>query len=247
MTAPEPHVMTPALFVTGTNTGVGKTAVAAALLRLAGLEQIRAVGLKPVASGSVDAAGAGPLRNADALELQSAAPLPLPYDLVNPYCFEAAIAPHVAAQDAGRPILLPDLVEWYGRASAGAELAIVEGAGGWRVPLHPDGFLSDLPETLGCAVVLVVGLTLGCLNHARLTVEAIHGGGRCRFAGWIANDVDPGFERRQENLATLERLLGSPPLAEAGWTNARSATGGPALDLGAAPRLRQALRAAAGR
>lgn len=238
---------TPALFVTGTSTGVGKTVVAAALLRLAGRERLRAVGLKPVASGSVDDARTGPLRNADALELQAAAPVPLPYELVNPYCFAPAIAPHVAAQDAGRPILLPDLVEWYGHASAGAELAIVEGAGGWRVPLHPEGFLSDLPETLGCRVLLVVGLTLGCLNHARLTVEAILGGGRCRLAGWIANDIDRGFERRQENLATLEQLLGSPPLAETGWTTTRSATGGPALDLGSAVRLRQMLRAAAGR
>lgn len=237
---------TPALFVTGTSTGVGKTAVAAALLRLAGQDRIRAVGLKPVASGSVDAASAGPLRNADALELQAAAPVSLPYDTVNPYCFEPAIAPHIAAQDAGRPILLTDLVEWYGRASAGSELAIIEGAGGWRVPLHPDGFLSDLPESLGCAVVLVVGLTLGCLNHARLTVEAIHGAGRCRLAGWIANDIDPGFERRLENLATLERLLGSPPLAEAAWTATRSDYGHAVLDLAASPRLQQTLRAAAG-
>ena len=97
--------------------------------------------------------------------------------------------------------------------SAGADLAIVEGAGGWRVPLHPDGFLSELPERLGLGVVLVVGLTLGCLNHARLSYEAIERSGRSPFLGWIGNQVDPGFERRDDNVRTLERLLAGPPLA----------------------------------
>jgi dethiobiotin synthetase len=106
-----------------------------------------------------------------------------------------------------------DLVDWYGRATAGAEFAVVEGAGGWRVPLHPDGFLSDLPESLGLGVLLVVGLRLGCLSHARLTFEAMLSGNRCPFAGWVGNQVDAGFERLDANVATLERLLGAPPLA----------------------------------
>ena len=235
------------MFLTGTSTGVGKTVVAAALLRLRAGSGIRAVGLKPVASGSVDAASAGPLRNADALELQAAAPVSLPYDVVNPCCFEPAIAPHVAAQDAGRPILLTDLVEWYGRAAAGADLAIVEGAGGWRVPLHPDGFLSDLPETLGLRG------RAGRRPDARLPEpRPAHGRGHPRRRALPPGGLDrqrrrSRFERRPENLATLERLLGSPPLAEAGWTATRSANGHAVLDLAASPRLQQALRATAGR
>jgi dethiobiotin synthetase len=162
---------------------------------------------------------------------------------VNPWVFGPAIAPHIAAQEADRPIRLPALIEWYQRATGAAEFALVEGAGGWRVPLHPEGFLSDLPEALGLGVILVVGTTLGCLNHARLTLEAIHVSGRCRFVGWIANEIDPAFERRAENMATLERLLGGPPLAVTPWTATRSAYGNPVLDLSGAVHLRQALLA----
>lgn len=199
------------LFITGTDTGVGKTLVATGLVRLAaGLGQ-RVVGLKPVASG----ASRTPLglRNEDALALAAAGSVPLPYELTNPVCFEPAIAPHLAAAEAGAAIKVEGLVEWYGRATAGADLAIVEGAGGWRVPLHPAGFLSDLPERLGLDVLLVVGLRLGCLNHARLTLEAIAGSGRCRCVGWIGTCIDPGFDRLDENIATLARLLDGPPLA----------------------------------
>jgi dethiobiotin synthetase len=204
--------MTPGIFITGTNTGVGKTLVASAWTHALAASGLRVVGLKPVASGS-ERDPEGRLRNADALALQAAASVALPYEQVNPYCFEPAIAPHLAAAAAGRPISIDSLAAWYGQASAGADLALVEGAGGWRVPLHPLGFLSDLPERLGLGVVLVVGLTLGCLNHARLTLEAIEHAGRCPFLGWIGNRIDPGFERVDENLETLERLLGAPALA----------------------------------
>jgi dethiobiotin synthetase len=232
----------PGVFITGTNTGVGKTAIAAALLRLLAEHEVRAVGLKPVASGSERSGPDGELRNADALELQAAAPVRLDYRTVNPWCFAPAIAPHLAAQEADRPIALPALIEWYQRATEPAEFAVVEGAGGWRVPLYPEGFLSDLPEALGLGVLLVVGTTLGCLNHARLTVEAIHVSGRCRFVGWIANDIDRAFERRAGNLASLEQLLGAPPLAVTPWTDERSPFGNAVLDLGGAARLRQALQ-----
>ncbi len=235
--------MVPGIFITGTNTGVGKTAIAAATLRLLAGQEVRAVGLKPIASGSEPSGPDGGLRNSDALELQAAAPVKLAYATVNPWCFEPAIAPHLAAQEAGQDIMLPALVEWYQRATEFAEFAVVEGAGGWRVPLHPEGFLSDLPEALGLGVILVVGCTLGCLNHARLTAEAIQVSGRSRLVGWIANEIDPGFERKAGNLATLERLLGSPPLAITPWSEARSSFGNPVLDLGSAVRLRQALLA----
>ena len=233
--------MTPGLFITGTNTGVGKTAVSAAILRLLAAAGVQAVGLKPIASGSTRSGPGEPLRNADALELQAAAPLQLPYEDVNPWCFEPAIAPHLAAEEAGQATSLGSLVDWYERVTVDAEFALVEGAGGWRVPLYPEGFLSDLPETLGLDVILVVGTTLGCLNHARLTAEAIHVAGRCRLLGWIANEIDPGFERQSANVATLERLLGAPPLAITGWTPERSAFGNAVLDVSGGVRLREAL------
>jgi dethiobiotin synthetase len=204
--------MTPGIFITGTSTGVGKTLVTAAWTRALAQRGHRVVALKPVASGATRDA-AGQLRNADALDLQGAASVPRSYERVNPYCFEAPVAPHVAAEEAGERISVPRLCDWYRQVSAGADLALVEGAGGWRVPLHSDGFLSDLPEQLGLGVVLVVGLTLGCLNHARLTVEAVEHAGRCQFLGWIGNQCDPGFDRLDANLRTLERLLGAPPLA----------------------------------
>jgi dethiobiotin synthetase len=234
--------MTPGIFVTATNTGAGKTVVAAALLRLAAKHDVAAVGLKPVASGAERSGPGGTLRNADALELQAAASRPLDYATVNPFCFEPAVAPHLAARAAGVEMTVDALEQWYRRATDGATLAVVEGAGGWRVPLHPAGFLSDLPERLGLGVVLVVGLTLGCLNHARLTAEAIVARGRCPLLGWIGNEVDPHFERVDDNLESLAELLGTPPLARLRpAAGPRSAWGNPVVELPDEPRLLQAL------
>lgn len=201
----------PGIFVTGTDTGVGKSLVSAGLLCVLKSHGHRAIGLKPVATGARRTAAG--LCNDDALLLNAASTIRVPLEQTNPHCFEPAIAPHLAAAEAGVALTPDDLVAWYEQASSGAEVAIVEGAGGWRVPLHPSGFLSDLPERLGLAVVLVVGLRLGCLNHARLTLEAVQASGLCRFAGWIGNGIDPGFDRIEANLATLERLLGCAPLA----------------------------------
>jgi len=203
--------MTRGIFVTGTDTGVGKTLVAAGLVRLLARHGHAVVGLKPVASGA-EATPRG-LRNADALALGAAGSLSLPYELVNPWCFAAPIAPHLAAAEAGVELRVDELQRWYRHASAGAGIAVVEGAGGWRVPLHPAGFMSDLPERLGLGVILVVGLRLGCLNHARLTFEAIERSGRCPWIGWIGNRLDPAVARSDDNLASLGRLLGGPPLA----------------------------------
>lgn len=234
------------LFITGTDTGVGKTLVAAALVRLAAAGGRRVVGLKPVASGAARTVDG--LRNDDALALQAAGSVSLPYALVNPSCFEPAIAPHLAAAEAGVAIELPRLVDGYRVATRQADLAIVEGAGGWRVPLHPAGFLSDLPEQLGLGVILVVGLRLGCLNHARLTLEAIERTGRCRFAGWIGSAIDRDFTHVDETVATLSRLLGGsalavvPALVEATPSAAAGFLDRPAvrsvLGLGAMPRLK---------
>ena len=199
------------IFITGTDTGAGKTVVAAGLVRLLARQGRRVLGLKPIASGAVQTAAG--LRNADALALAAESSVQVPYATTNPYCFEPAIAPHLAAAEAGVPMPVTALVRWYQESATDAEIAIVEGAGGWRVPLHPEGFLSDLPEQLGLGVVLVVGLRLGCLNHARLTLEAIQRSGRCRFVGWIGCQVDPDFACLGANLDTLARLLGQPALA----------------------------------
>lgn len=203
--------MATGIFITGTDTGAGKTVVAAGLVRLLAGQGRQVIGLKPIASGAARTTAG--LRNADALALATESSVHVPYAVTNPYCYEPAIAPHLAAAEAGVPVPMTALLRWYRDASADAEVVIVEGAGGWRVPLHPEGFLSDLPEQLGLGVVLVVGLRLGCLNHARLTLEAIERSGRCRFVGWIGCQVDPDFARVAANLDTLTRLLGQPPLA----------------------------------
>lgn len=199
------------IFVTGTDTGVGKTVIAGALLRLLARDGRRVVGLKPVASGA-ECTTRG-LRNGDALVLAAESSVRLAYELTNPFCFEPPVAPNVAAAESRRAIDLCTLVRWYETATDGCDAAVVEGAGGWRLPLHPQGFLSDLPEHLRLGIVLVVGLKLGCLNHACLTVEAIDRAGRCPLLGWIGNSVDPGFARLDDNIATLSRVLGRPPLA----------------------------------
>ena len=231
------------IYFTGTNTGVGKTVAAAATLRLARRHAVRCAGLKPIATGGARAAPGGPLRNGDALELQASGSLALDYDTVNPFCFEPAIAPHLAARDAGTSLDLPRLVTWLQGAAPEAQLRVVEGVGGWRVPLYPAGYTSDLPEALALDVILVVGLTLGCLNHARLTLEAIERSGRCRMRGWIGNAVDPAFERPQANVETLVDLLGKPPLALVPRLDggARSPTGAPLLVWPDAPGLLELL------
>lgn len=205
------------IFVTGTDTGVGKTRVSAALLRALVRAGFKTVGMKPVASGSQMSAEG--LRNDDALQLQAAASVARPYALVNPYAFAPPIAPHIAAREAGVTIELPRILAAFRELCAGAEAVVVEGVGGWQVPLGGDWGVPELARALGLPVVLVVGLRLGCLNHARLSARAIVTDGP-KFAGWIANGVDPGFARRVENLATLKYMLSVPLLAESPWTAA---------------------------
>lgn len=197
-------------FVTGTDTGIGKTRVAAGTLRALARQGRQAVGMKPVASGAV--ATKDGLRNDDALLLQSNASLSREYALVNPYCFAPAIAPHLAAVEAGVEIRLEPILDAYRRLSRGAEFAVVEGVGGWQVPLSGGFALPDLARALELPVLLVVGMRLGCLNHALLTARAIEADGLA-LVGWVANEIDPGFERRESNVATLEETLPAPLLA----------------------------------
>lgn len=200
-----------ACFITGTDTGVGKTIVAAALIRGLVANGITAVGMKPIASGAqLTQAG---LRNDDALALSAASAIAVPYEDMNPYCFAPPISPHLAARGAGVSIDLETIHAAFRRLRESSQFVVVEGAGGWLAPIDDSGrTMADLAARLGVPVVLVVGLRLGCLNHAALTLEAV----RTRaapFAGWIANALDPGFEFMQENLETLTTKIGAAPLA----------------------------------
>lgn len=196
-------------FVTGTDTGIGKTRVAAGMLRALARQGRPAVGMKPVASGAV--ATQEGLRNDDALLLRASASLSRDYALVNPYCFAPAIAPHLAAAEAGVEIRLAPILDAYRKLTRDAEFVVAEGIGGWQVPLSGSLALPDLARALELPVLLVVGLRLGCLNHALLTARAIAADGLV-LAGWVANEIDPAFERRDANLATLENTLPAPLL-----------------------------------
>jgi dethiobiotin synthetase len=198
-------------FVTGTDTHVGKTRVAAGLLRAYARRGIRAVGMKPVASGAHPTADG--LGNEDALLLQSVAGMPRPYSLVNPYVFAPAIAPHIAAAEVGVEISLETITAAYAGLVRGAEAVVVEGAGGWQVPLSATLALPDLVRALGLPVVLVVGLRLGCISHALLSARAIRADG-LSLAGWVANAVDAGFERSAANIESLEKVLTVPLLGQ---------------------------------
>ncbi|SFJ04575.1 dethiobiotin synthetase [Pseudomonas guineae] len=202
--------MSAAFFVTGTDTEVGKTTVAAGLLHAARLAGLSTAAAKPVASGCVLTTDG--LRNDDALALLSQCTLALRYEEVNPHAFEPAIAPHLAAREAG---VLLDVAALQGPVQAildkRADFTLVEGAGGWRVPLAGQATLSDLAIALQLPVILVVGVRLGCINHALLTAEAILRDG-LTLAGWVANVVDPQTSRLEDNLATLAERLPAPCL-----------------------------------
>jgi len=202
--------MSRAYFVTGTDTDVGKTTVAAGLLHAARLSGLSTAAGKPVASGC-ELTPKG-LRNADALALLAECSLPLTYDELNPLAFEPAIAPHLAAREAGVALTVQALLAPMRQVLAkGADFTLIEGAGGWRVPLADQDNLSDLAMALDLPVILVVGVRLGCINHALLTAEAIAQDG-LQLAGWVANIIEPKTSRLEENLATLAERLPAPCL-----------------------------------
>ncbi len=202
--------MGPAYFIAGTDTDVGKTTIAAGLLHAARLNGLSTLGAKPVASGC-DVTPKG-LRNADALALMAESSIQLPYEQVNPIAFEPAIAPHLAAREAGVALSVQALLEPMREILAHqADFTLIEGAGGWRVPLSGQANLSDLAMALKLPVILVVGVRLGCINHALLTAEAIARDG-LQLAGWVANVIDGRTSRLEENLATLAECLPAPCL-----------------------------------
>lgn len=204
-----------AFFVTGTDTEVGKSRVAASLLAAAQQAGLSTAALKPVASGCVEHDGV--LRNEDALLLARYCSLPLSYEQINPVALRQAIAPHLAAANEGRLLRLDTLVGFArGVLMQRADITIMEGAGGWRVPLNSREFLSGLPAALNMPVILVVGLKLGCINHALLTAEAIHRDG-LQLAGWVANHLSADMPAAADNLATLRAALPAPCLGELPW------------------------------
>jgi len=205
-------------FVTGTDTGVGKTIVAAAILEAAKAAGKRTLAIKPVASGCEQTPEG--LRNEDALMLQAAITETLPYDAINPIALEPAIAPHVAAQQAGKQVTAQRLVGFCrGIQIRPADLMLIEGAGGWRVPLNDRETYAVVPQELKLGVVMVVPLKLGCINHAMLTAEAIRADG-LTLAGWVANhpEADP-MSCEQETLNYLTTHLGAPCLGILPWIN----------------------------
>lgn len=203
-----------AFFVTGTDTGVGKTLISAGLLIAAKNRGCTTLALKPVAAGCV-MTDAG-LRNDDALLLQSVVTEEVSYEQINPIALEPAIAPHIAAQQARR-MLSVDRLSGYCRGILNtADFTLVEGAGGWRVPLNPSETLADLARMLQLPVILVVGIRLGCINHALLTVEAIQRDG-VHLAGWVANCVDANMPCQEENIAALAQRIPAPCLGVVPW------------------------------
>ncbi len=198
--------MSPAYFLTGTDTEIGKTFITCALLHRARRNGLRAAGLKPVAAGT-DASGL----NEDVENIRAASNIDLPRHLINPYCFAPAIAPHIAAAEAGVTIDLAPIRAACETARQQADLVIVEGVGGFCVPLGENQGSDDLAVTLGLPVILVVGMRLGCISHALLTAEAIAARG-LPLAGWVANRIDPAMSRFEENLATLQSRLAAPLL-----------------------------------
>jgi dethiobiotin synthetase len=196
-------------FITGTDTGVGKTRVSVALLHRLQQQGLRVAGMKPVAAGCEETVTG--LRNEDALALQAASSVTLPYETLNPYALAPAIAPHLAARDAGIVIELDRILAAYRTIAAQVDSVVVEGAGGWRVPLNDDQDMSDLAVALGLPVVLVVDIRLGCINHALLSAQAIAARG-LPLAGWVANHAHGDYARSADNIASIEARIGTPLL-----------------------------------
>ena len=199
----------PGIYVTGTDTGVGKTIASAALLHALRARGLHAVGMKPVASGCSSTVDGW--RNDDALVLLDASDPAPRYEDVNPYALPAATAPELAAREIGIEVALQPIVDAYRRLVAQADVVVVEGVGGWAAPLSARLDQHALVRELGLSVVMVVGLRLGCINHARLTADAIVADG-ARLAGWIGNDVDPALAQADAYFELLGPRIDAPCL-----------------------------------
>lgn len=204
-------------FVTGTDTDAGKTLISCALLARFSSQGKKTLGLKPVSAGCERFEGE--LRNSDALSLMAHSTIELSYSQVNPYAFEAPIAPHIASADAGVRMTADKLQAYInGALMRSYDVALIEGAGGWRVPINDRESLATLAVKLGYPVVLVVGMKLGCLNHALLTVEAIRRDG-LNLVGWVANQIDPEMSEFDRNLEWLTQTIPAPCLGVVPFLN----------------------------
>ncbi|QEP42704.1 dethiobiotin synthase [Ectothiorhodospiraceae bacterium BW-2] len=201
--------MSRALFITGTDTDVGKTWVSCGVMVAARASFKSIAAMKPIASGCQRSESG--LQNRDAQQLQRLTTPPLRYEQINPYAFEPAIAPHIAAAAAGVEIDLTLLQRHYQQRLQSHQLTIIEGAGGWLVPLNRHHTVADMAQQWQLPVILVVGLRLGCLNHALLTATAISASG-CPFLGWIGNPIEPNMAAMAANIETLMQWLPSPCL-----------------------------------
>lgn len=202
-------------FVTGTDTGVGKTLVAAALLHALGRCHRRVVGMKPVAAGLIERDGRWLSEDVEILRGASTVVVPPSFD--NPVALPEPLSPHLAAARAGRPIVIAQLVAAHRALAEVADVIVVEGAGGWRAPIGDRETMADVARAIGAPVILVVGMRLGCLNHALLTAEAIASDG-LRLAGWVANGIDPAFACVEDNIAALRARLAAPLLGAFAWS-----------------------------
>jgi dethiobiotin synthetase len=200
----------PAYFIAGTDTGVGKTRVTGGLLKAAGGLGAPVAGMKPVATGAISQDGCS--FSEDALYIQDNAGQIAPYELLNPYCLAEPLSPHIAAQRSGVRIDSNRIVHCAQQLAIGRRLLLIEGVGGWYAPIRESATMADIARALALPVVLVIGLRLGCLNHALLTAQAIERCG-CALRGWIGSQVVAGFAAANENIAMLTHLLGAPPLA----------------------------------
>lgn len=205
------------IFVTGTDTGVGKTLVSAALLHALSKRYRRVVGMKPVAAGLEWRQGQWV--SDDVLALAAASSITVPARLANPVALTHALSPHLAAQRENRTLSVAELLAAQQALATLCDAMVVEGSGGWRVPLNATETLADLAIALRAPVVLVVGMRLGCLNHALLTAEAIRRDG-LTLAGWVANTLTPDMPALEDNIATLRRMLDAPLLGVVPWSAA---------------------------
>lgn len=201
--------MSAGIFISGTDTGIGKTRVSCALVRSLCADGVVAVGMKPVASGARHSASG--LRNDDAEALIAASGFTGDYADINPHVFADPIAPHLAARDDATSISIEHIRAAHMRLAATHRFVVVEGVGGWLAPLGDKLMQADLVKALGIPAILVVGMRLGCINHSLLTARAMAADG-CRLIGWIANRIDPGMLRFEDNVESIRQRIQAPLL-----------------------------------
>jgi dethiobiotin synthetase len=203
-----------AYFITGTDTDVGKTYIASTLVKHFCQQGLQAVGMKPVAAGAELVNGR--LLNSDVIELIKASNVDADLALINPYVFAPAIAPHIAAEQAAIKVSLDNIQQSFDALQAKADVVVVEGVGGFRVPINRQETMADLAVKLNLPVILVVGVRLGCINHALMTAGSIRAAG-LNLVGWVANRIDQNMPAIEENIATLKAMIKAPCIADVAW------------------------------